>query len=367
MYRECYSCDDILLVPRFSELKSRNECDPSFLNYSLPIIASCMDTVYSPEMDDFLTSQNIMVMVHRYFKNAEEQLEYVFDKKSNQFRFFAVGSVAKPSGEQWINTLLENGVKHFVVDMAHGDSLPCVETVKYLHERVDGSGGKIIAGNVATKSGFRRLEEAGAWAIRCGIGCGSICSTRLNTGFGVPLLATLEDCEKVRDSAYIIADGGVKHPGDIAKAIAFGADFVQSGRMFACTDLAPGDCYDNRKKLVCSYRDIHKEEYSGHIHAPFDLPPTKRKNESSVCYKEYRGMASAEARKGIMKNSSIEGVSGLIPYKGSTEDFLINLKNNLQASLSYAGARNWHEFRRNVKRIRISSASLVESQTHVEI
>jgi len=195
----------------------------------------------------------------------------------------------------------------------------------------------------------------------------SICSTRQNTGFGVPLLTTLEDCLIVRDKAFIIADGGVKYPGDIAKAIAFGADFIQTGRMFAATDLAPGHCYDKYKKLVCPYDEIHKT-YGKDIDCDgFSLPKGNTSNEKITFYKEYRGMASAEARGVIFKNSSIEGVSGLIQYSGKTEDFILNLTNNLKASLSYAGAKNWHEFRRNVKRIKISSASLNESRTHVEI
>lgn len=507
MYRECYSCDDVLLVPRYSDLSSRSECDVSFLNYSIPVIASCMDTVYSPEIDSLLTSNNIMVMVHRYFKNYKEQLEYAYQPQSSDYRFFAVGSIVKDSGRKWVDGLLENGIKHFVVDMAHGDSSACVNTVKYINKQIDDSG-KIIAGNVATKSGFRRLEEAGSWAIRCGIGCGcftpntlvmtsekvlvpiqylnigdmvythtgevkkiigvlsyeteedivvinnkiectknhefyvlhkkyekiinkeniskfaewiqaknliddymlikldnkhisfnpipiksvntkkysgivydltvednhsynvfnilvhnSICSTRLNTGFGVPLLTTLEDCALVRDSAYIIADGGVKHPGDISKAIAFGADFIQTGRMFASTDLAPGNCYDKEKNIVCSYREINNKMKKTNNNGRKQFLVC---NEDFVAYKQYRGMASAEARKGVLKDSSIEGVSGLVPYTGKTEDFVKNLKNNLRASLSYAGAKNWHQFRRNVKCIRISNASLAESQTHVE-
>lgn len=366
MYRECYSCDDVLLVPRYSDLESRSLCDVSFLNYDIPVIASCMDTVYSPEMDKYLTSNKIMVMVHRYFRSYKDQLEYAYKPESTEYRFFAVGSILKKEGREWVDGLLNRGIAHFVVDMAHGDSRPCVETVRYIKENLP-SHGKIIAGNVATKSGFRRLEDAGAWAIRCGIGCGSICSTRLNVGFGVPLLTTLEDCALVRDRAYIIADGGVKHPGDMAKAIAFGADFIQTGRMFASTDLAPGDCYDRNKNIVCSYNEIHNKCGGNVDRNGYLLQSSERTNECGVCYKEYRGMASVEARKGVLKNSSIEGVSGLIRYTGRTEDFVVNLKNNLQASLSYAGTRNWHEFRRNVKRIRISSASLTESQTHVEM
>lgn len=491
MYRECYSCDDVLLVPKYSEIKSRQYCDPSVDEYSIPLIASCMDTVYSLEMDSYLTSNRIMVMVHRYFQDYKEQLDKSPGHSSN-YRFYAVGSVIKDKGKKWIDGLIDAGIKHFVVDMAHGDSKACVETTKYINKKC--SNAKVIAGNVAVKSGFNRLQDAGAWAIRVGVGSGcfvpgtivntknkgkvpieeikigdivythtgeaeeviallgydinddiveinekinctknhefyvlhkkyqnivnenniekytewiradelnddyflielensdfpmkfklvkiksikinkysgrvhdltvnknhsynvfnilvhnSICSTRLNTGFGVPLLTSVEDCVSQKKDSYLIADGGLKNSGDIAKVIAFGADFAMSGRLWAATSLAPGSCYDKNGDWLCEYDRF--ESYS------FGL--------NKIVYKRYRGMASREARTGFMKDSSIEGVSGLIPYYGTTEQFLNDLVNNLKASLSYCGAYGWEEFRRRCKPIRITNASWNESQT----
>jgi len=169
MIRECISCDDILLVPRYSAIQSRNDCDPGVDVYSLPLIASCMDTVYSPEIDEFLTNKKILVMVHRYFKDYKEQLENS-PGFSTDYRFYAVGSIVTDSGKKWIDGLIDVGIKHFVVDMAHGDSMACYETTRYITKRV--ADAKVIAGNVAVKSGFRRLQEAGAWAIRVGVGSG---------------------------------------------------------------------------------------------------------------------------------------------------------------------------------------------------
>jgi len=352
MYRECISCDDILLVPRYSEIKSRNDCDISVDRYSIPLLASCMDTVYSLEMDDFLTKKNIMVMVHRYFSDYKEQLNSS-PGFSTDYRFYAVGSILNDKGKKWINGLLDAGIKHFVVDMAHGDSKACVETTRYLCSK--GSDIKVIAGNVAVKSGFRRLQDAGAWAIRCGIGSGSICSTRTKTGFGVPLLASVEDCAAQKMGSYLIADGGVKYSGDIAKVISFGADFVMSGRMWAATDLAPGNCHDSDGKFLCKYNEIDNYFNS-----------SDSSNRELTRYKLYRGMASKEARQGVLKDSSIEGVSGLIPYVGKTEDFVKDLSNNLRASLSYAGAYNWKNFKMNAKKILISDSAWSESQTFVK-
>lgn len=352
MYRECISCDDILLVPRYSDIKSRNDCDPSVDVYSLPLLSSCMDTVYSIELDELLTEKKIMVMVHRYFKDYKEQLDNS-PGFSTDYRFYAVGSIMTDKGKAWIDGLLDVGIEHFVVDMAHGDSMACYETTKYLTSKSTSI--KVIAGNVAVKSGFRRLQEAGAWAIRCGIGSGSICSTRTQTGFGVPLLTSIEDCAMVKENSYLIADGGVKYHGDIPKVISFGADFVMSGRLWASTDLAAGDCYDKNKEFLCEYNKIDSYNKITQYSSPRSL----------VAYKSYRGMASSAARQGVFKDSSIEGVSGLIPYVGKTEDFINDLTNNLKASLSYAGAYNWKKFRMNAKKIRISKASWDESQTFV--
>ncbi len=347
-FNEYYSCDDVLLVPYYldSRIDSRSQCDPSFREYSLPLIASCMDTVYTKELDKCLTDKKIMVWVHRYFKSYKDQLAAALIPKSSEYRWFAVGRDV-----DWIEGLYNKGIRHFVVDMAHGDSHICEQTVKFIKNLKDT---KVIAGNVATTSGFKRLQNAGVWGVRVGIGSGSICSTRTSTGFGVPLLTSIERCLRAKDTAIIIADGGIKYPGDIPKAIRFGADMVVSGRLWAGTKLAAGYCYDKHKMAYCSAYDlIHAEDEANGC------------DENRVYYKVYKGMASKEARAGILKEASIEGVSGLIEYTGKTEEFIENLRRNMQSALSYGGAINWAEFRRNVKAIRITPAAWEESRTHV--
>ena len=172
----------------------------------------------------------------------------------------------------------------------------------------------------------------------------SICSTRTNTGFGVPQFSALCSCaERKRPDVMMIADGGIRNAGDIAKAIKAGSDMVMIGKLLAGTDLAMGQCFDIDKK-------------------PID---PKKEGWDKVRYRAYRGMASNEARSGVLSNSSIEGVAGLVEYTGTTRDFLHNLKLNLQASLSYAGVRDWEEFRRKVKVLEITTNSSIESQTHI--
>ena len=165
----------------------------------------------------------------------------------------------------------------------------------------------------------------------------SICSTRLNTGFGVPTLTSIFDCAKVKDSAYLVADGGIESAGDICKAMAAGADMVMLGKMLAATSLSNGEKVDvDGQKFV-----------------------------------RYSGMASKEANEKLKSKKSIvsiEGVSGLIPYTGETEEVVQNIIGNLQSAVAYyAGCRNWKEFRRSVKMVEITQQGWEESKTRVNL
>ena len=172
----------------------------------------------------------------------------------------------------------------------------------------------------------------------------SICSTRVNCGIGVPQLTAIHDCSQYKDGAYLIADGGIKNSGDIAKAMAAGADFCMCGSLLAGTNLAMGDCFDKDKNFLGEYNLIDPKE---------------------ITYKAYRGMASREARNGVLNYASVEGVSGLVLYRGKTEDLLKDIELNLKASLSYLGVDNWKEMRRKGKFIRISNSSIIEGNTHI--
>ena len=183
--KETYAYDDVTLIPAYSELKSRSEANPSMHGYKLPIIASCMD-VFGKDMMECITKNNIPFIAHRAFKSAEDQFKAfipsTYDPNLNyQNIWFAVGSVQKY--KDWINTLITFGVRKFCVDMAHGDSLSCIDTIKFLRRRLADQPetifGKphIIAGNVATPEGFKRLQKAGADGMRVGIASGQICFT----------------------------------------------------------------------------------------------------------------------------------------------------------------------------------------------
>ncbi len=341
-FRQTYSFDDVLIVPRYSNLRTRQNCNISLGGCNMPLIMSPMDMLASPELMKLLIEKNIFTTIHRYFKSPEEQLKIVDEIQVENPRekvWFAIGSMQKY--QKWIEILLDNGIVRFMVDMAHGDSISCVETIEYLRHLELNRKIEIIAGNVVTKAGFDRLQSAGANGIRCGIGGGSICASREKCKVGVPQLTCILDCaERKNPETILISDGGIRNSGDIVAAIAAGADLCMCGKIFASTDLAIGTCYNKRKEIVSSDSD-------------------------EIFYKEYRGMASKEARNSVLSYASVEGVSGLIRYTGKTEDMLKDIELNLKAAQSYLGVTNWQDFRKYAKFQLISNSAIIESQTHV--
>jgi IMP dehydrogenase len=345
-FRRVLSYNDVLLVPRYSGLDHVTDAD-IYYNYNnikwgfhgLPLINAPMDTVCSTALLKLLHDKFLMpVTIHRWFKSVEDQIKFYNEcnfSLEDYDVFIAIGNLCKWEG--WIERLLSyrrsNDKKFSVlIDVANGDTKATIETVKYIKSHYDVN---IMAGNIATKSSFARLQESGADFIRVGIGGGSICETRTRSGFGVPTLTSVIDCAKEKSTSYLVADGGISYPGDICKAIANGADMVMCGNLFASTSLSSGEKVElNGKKYV-----------------------------------RYHGMASKESIIKLNSNKSvvsIEGVSGLIPYTGETETVVTELLGNLQTAVSYyGGCRNWYEFRRRVKMNEITNAGWEESKTRV--
>jgi len=196
-----------------------------------------------------------------------------------------------------------------------------------------GSDIHIMAGNVATLEGFNDLSRWGADSIRVGIGGGSICSTRLVSGHGVPTFQSILECSRTEHDAKIIADGGIRTTGDIVKAFAAGADFVMVGSMLAGTKETPGEVFTGK---------------------------------GGKQYKVYRGMASSSAQKDWRGNSSTpEGVSTTVPYKGSINMLLDDLRGGVCSGLSYSGANNLKELRARAEFIKQTNAGQSESYTHI--
>jgi IMP dehydrogenase len=345
------SFGDVLLVPEYSDLMHKSDADITYTysNFtSVPVINAPMLAVTSIPLLHYLSNiKGYPVSVHRYYNTVDDQINSLYswgNEKTNWNRVFvSVGSVYK--WQEWIDILIHFHVlQHpiaFLVDMAHGNTKTCVDTVKYIRNVLPKA--NIMAGNIATSDGMIRLVDAGANYIRCSIGGGYACSTRNNCAVGVPTFQALLDCVPHKKGAYLVADGGISEIGDVIKAIAIGADMVMIGKMFAATSLS----------------GARKFNSSGVVIDNPELYTTDRLNV------EYYGMASAKAQSvlGDGEKHSVEGVGGFIPYYGSTENFVESMEQNFRSSLAYyMGVTNWYELRNNgVRFVELSDHGRVES------
>ena len=321
--------NDVLLVPQYSNIKTRAEVSiESSLGrhkLQLPIIASPMDTVSETKMAIAMSDCGGLAIIHRY-NTIEKQVEMIPTGVT-------VGAAIGTSGDYLdrATALYNAGVRILCIDVAHGHHVLVKEALHELRN-VFGAPVHIMAGNVATREGYNDLVNWGADSVRCNIGGGSICSTRIQTGHGVPGLQTILDCAEAGCKIPIIADGGIRNSGDIVKALAAGADFVMLGSLLAGTDETPGDII------------------------------TTRQGKS----KSYRGMASKDAQiEWRGKTSSLEGIATTIPCKGPVSDVLQELERGIRSGFSYSGARSLRAFQRKAKFMRQTSSSQLESTTHI--
>jgi len=348
----CLSFDDIMIVPTYSEVKSRSEpitkTRVGLVTLDLPIISSPMDTITESDMALAMSRAGGMGIIHRFMEPRQQglMLRRLFDKiedstfedqKLLRNTFGTIGAAIGVGDAEFerLKIIMDlSGRDRFTtlaIDVANGFS----SYMKDMIERVRSSYGdsvNIIAGNIATGEGFDFLAKAGANAIRGGIGGGSICKTRIQTGIGVPTLSTVLDSARWKNSNHIsspslIADGGIRYPGDFAKSIAAGADAVMVGRVLAGSDETPGEIVDG--------------------------------------YKVYRGMASKEVqsdrRGGLKPGTCSEGVSTLIKCAGPVSDTLQEFRGGLVSSMTYLNSRTLEEYRMNAKLIRITTAGMEES------
>ena len=336
-FKEAVTYDDMLLVPQYSDVMSRSEVDISnnlgHRDLRLPIIASPMDTVSESSMAIAMNKAGGLAVLHRY-NTITEQQQMAEEVLSHPVWSGQVAAAIGVTGDFMERTeaLIAAGVGILCIDVAHGHHILMKKALEQLRNEYDNHI-YIIAGNVCTLEGINDVSDWGANAVRCNIGGGSICSTRIVTGHGLPGLQTIFDCARTDREVAIIADGGIKTSGDIVKALAAGADFVMCGSLFAGTDETPGEI----------------------VHLP-----------NGEIAKQYRGMASRNAQMDWRgKSSSPEGVSSYVPYKGSVEYILQDIIGGIKSGFSYSGARNLAELRRKVEWARQTSAGTRESGTHI--
>ncbi|MCM3571091.1 GMP reductase [Neobacillus mesonae] len=306
-----FDYEDIQLIPAKSVVKSRSECDTSVTfgghTFKLPVVPANMQTIIDEKIAIFLAENGYFYIMHRF--KPETRLDFVKDMKSRGL--IASISVGVKEGEyEFIHQLAEENFvpEYITIDIAHGHSNAVIDMIHHIKSHLPGT--FVIAGNVGTPDAVRELENAGADATKVGIGPGKVCITKIKTGFGTGgwQLAALRWCAKAA-SKPIIADGGIRTHGDIAKSVRFGASMVMIGSLFAGHEESPGETYEKDGK----------------------------------CYKEYFGSAS-EFQKGERKN--VEGKKMYVDYKGPLIDTLIEMEQDLQSSISYAGGRKLADIRK---------------------
>lgn len=322
--REGVTFADVLIVPNYSDIESRDLIDArsNYLGLNrLPIVSAPMDYVTGFRMAKAMGVLGGYGIVNRFGADWYHPREDTYENFG-----LAIGTRDWAESSSLIRA---HNPETICIDVAHGHHKNVIDTIKRVKDSFPTK--KIMAGNVATAYGFGELAEIGVNAIRVGIGPGSACSTRENTGIGVPQLTAIMDCALNKEEfprVALIADGGIQTPGDIAKALAAGADAVMLGRMLAGHDESPGEVLEIGNEKFKKYRGQSLLGSNGFRNAP-------------------------------------EGVEGLVAYKGPVEYTINSLMNYLRSSMSYVGATNLTEFRERVEFIRVSPATLQESRTRI--
>jgi IMP dehydrogenase len=336
-----YTFDDVLISPAFSDIESRSEINTSTdflgLKLSVPFISANMDYVTGFEMALRMHELGGLGILHR-FEPWEDQVKTIQQLYAKEVPIiFSVGIRNIKESFDHIRYIVQDlaiPIYGVCIDVAHGHHAKVAQLCEMIKGSLDSSISllKVIAGNVATVEGVQFLYESGADAVKVGIGAGSVCTTRTVAGVGVPQLSAILDCSTYKEESNIpiklIADGGIRYSGDIAKALSAGADMVMLGNLFAGTDESPGESFFlNNKK-----------------------------------YKKYRGQASF----GSNGDRYIkEGIEGIVPAKGPVEPIMQQLRAGLQSSMSYVGARTIEEFQVKAKFVEVSSHTLMENSTRV--
>lgn len=343
--------DDIQLVPSYSEISSRKNINLKTLitrryGLKIPLVASPMDTVCDSEMAIEMMRLGGLGIIHR-FMSIEEQIKEVlrvkiartqemyeswgimYDDWHADLKQIPIAAAVGANGDfyQRAQELVKAGANIILIDVAHGhhkNVKDAIGRIKSIDPYVD-----VIAGNIATFNAARDLQEWGADGLRVGIGGGSMCCTRVKTGFGIPNVTCID--EIVKTSAIpVMADGGIRTSGDIAKALALGASNVMIGSLIAGTEESPGSIIE----------------------------------KSNGLYKRYRGSASLETKMTHgQEQRNVEGESTIIPYKGGVKYVIEGLLDGIRSALSYAGANDLSTYYPNW--VQVTNAGQNEAKPHL--
>ena len=341
--------DDVLLLPDASEVVP-SEVDTSTrltrkILLKVPLISSAMDTVTESVMAIAMAKAGGIGIVHRNLP-VEDQVKHVIAAKKLGLVGAAVG--VGDDGFSRASALIEAGVDVVVVDTAHGHHravLDAIARIKKLFPHIE-----IIGGNVATRAGAQALINAGVDAVKVGVGPGSICTTRVVAGVGVPQVSAIMEAHKacVKADIPLIADGGLQYSGDIAKAIVAGADTVMLGSLLAGCDESPGELVEIQGRKFKAYRGM-----------------------GSLGAMQSRGEQKSYSKDRYMQDDVLsedklvpEGIEGKVAYRGSVAQVVHQLVGGLRSGMGYAGAATIEDLQRNGQLIQITSAGLQESHPH---
>lgn len=329
--------DDVLLIPNYNGIRSRQDVTTEVamgrIKFDIPVISSNMDTITGICMANTMARQGGLGILHRFMtieQNVEEFRQAV--EKERVGVSIGVGD----AGIERAEALIAEGAVIICLDVAHGHAKAVNQTIRTLKKKFRDNI-VVIAGNVATYAGADYLAAAGADVIKVGIGGGSVCTTRIKTGFGVPQLTAIMMCRQVDRS--IIADGGIRTPGDAVKALAAGADFVMLGGMLAGTEETPGEV---------RYRTASDGQQQA--------------------VKVFRGMASKEAQEDFMGSmadwKTAEGISIEVPMRGSVVDVIRDVMGGIRSGMTYCGAATIKDLQRKAQFMTITPAGVRESAPH---
>jgi len=331
MMRKAYTFDDIALVPQFNNIPSRTE--PSLDSWlttrrrvKLPIVNANMDTVIGDELAAILIQAGTIPIFHR-FTSYDQQATWI--KRYGDQMFISCGLLQVEETQK----LLDLGPAGVVVDVAHGHSssmMKYIEELKRTHPEQD-----VIAGNVCTPMAYHDLVNAGADAVKVGIGPGAACTTRIVTGFGVPQFTAIRDCASIAEKLRVplIADGGIRTSRDVVLALAAGASTVMMGKILALTT---------------------------------ESAAPKRKNSAGVIEAKYRGQASADFQQeyygGLKEKTVAEGIDFWAAVTGGAMETIEGLMGGLRSGMTYGGARNIKELQRKAEFVEVSLNYMTESR-----
>jgi len=324
--REAFTFDDVALVPQFNNVESRLNPDLTTwltkkVKIDIPILAANMDTIISRELAQVMIDNGSLPIFHR-FSPAEDRFNLV-----NSYPSFMSSGIKEDDLKETRDIVEESpNLIGVVFDIAHGHDLRLMNAVESFKK--DYPDLEIIAGNVCTGMAYQDLVNAGADAVKVGIGPGAVCTTRMVTGFGIPQFTAIQDCVKVAKKLRVplIADGGIRNSRDIALALAAGASTVMIGGLFAATEEAAGN-----------------GRFRGQASEDFQL--------------DYFG----EVKKGTVA----EGVDGSVEVRYSADELIANLLGGLRSAMTYGSSRNIEEFQRKAEFVKVTSNYLMESNPRI--